>query len=335
MSVSPTPRQEGQTAQAPSQAAGASSQAYDRIRPETIRLLHIATAASVAAAAILIAAKTVAWMMTGSVSVLSTLIDSLMDIAASIVNLIAVRNALRPADTEHRFGHGKAEPLAGLGQAAFVAGSSLFLMIEAVDRLVTPAPVTRQGVGIAVMVFSIVVTVALVSFQSYVVRRTNSLAITADSLHYKGDVMIHASVIVSLLISADLGISYLDPLFGIGIALYVLWNAWAIMEKALHELMDRELDQADRDRIIAIARAHKEVRDIHDLRTRSAGPRSFIQFHLELDKNISLLRAHEISDEVEAKVRAAFPGAGVIIHEDPEGVMEHRATFDGEGEPSH
>ncbi len=335
MSMSPTPREEARPSQAPSQVAGASSGTYERIRPETIRLLHVATAASVAAAAILIAAKTVAWIMTGSVSVLSTLINSLMDIAASIVNLIAVRNALRPADAEHRFGHGKAESLAGLGQAAFVAGSSLFLMIEAVDRLVTPAPIARQGIGIAVMVFSIVVTVALVSFQSYVVRRTKSLAITADSLHYKGDVLIHASVIVSLLISANLGINYLDPLFGISIALYVLWNAWAIMEKALQELMDRELDQADRDRIIAIARAHKEVRDIHDLRTRSAGPRSFIQFHLELDKNISLLRAHEISDEVEAKVRAAFPGAGVIIHEDPEGVMEHRATFEGEGEHSH
>lgn len=335
MTASPTPRDESaRPTETKPEATGASSQSYDTIRPETIRLLRIATVASIVAAAVLIAAKAVAWGITGSVSVLSTLIDSLMDIAASFVNFIAVRNALRPADTEHRFGHGKAEPLAGLGQAAFVGGSSLFLMIEALDRLVSPAPITQQGVGIAVMAFAIVVTVALVSFQSYVVRRTKSLAISADSLHYKGDVLIHASVIVSLLISVYFGINYLDPLFGIGIALYVLWNAWLILQKALHELMDRELDQADRDRIIAIARAHKEVRDIHDLRTRSAGPRSFIQFHLELDKNISLVRAHEISDEVEAKVRAAFPGAGVIIHEDPEGIMEHRATFEGEMPPS-
>ncbi len=310
--------------------APAAGRSYDQIKPETARLLRFATLASVFTAVLLIGAKSVAWGMTGSVSVLSTLIDSLMDVGASLVNAIAVRNALKPADTEHRFGHGKAEPLAGLGQAAFVAGSSLFLVIEAVDRVITPAPITRQGFGIAVMVFSIVATIVLVMFQSYVIRRTKSLAISADSLHYKGDVLIHGSVIVSLLLSANLNITYLDPLFGVGIALYLLWNARSIAMNALHELMDRELGEEDRERVVTIAMAHPEVRDIHDLRTRSAGPRSFIQFHLELDKNISLLRAHEISDDVEAKVRAAFPGSGVIIHQDPEGIMEHRASFDGE-----
>lgn len=313
-----------------SPTAPAAGRSYDQIKPETARLLRFATLASVFTAVLLIGAKSVAWGMTGSVSVLSTLIDSLMDVGASLVNAIAVRNALKPADTEHRFGHGKAEPLAGLGQAAFVAGSSLFLVIEAVDRVITPAPITRQGFGIAVMVFSIVATIVLVMFQSYVIRRTQSLAISADSLHYKGDVLIHGSVIVSLLLSANLNITYLDPLFGVGIALYLLWNARSIAMNALHELMDRELGEEDRERVVTIAMAHPEVRDIHDLRTRSAGPRSFIQFHLELDKNISLLRAHEISDDVEAKVRAAFPGSGVIIHQDPEGIMEHRASFDGE-----
>jgi ferrous-iron efflux pump FieF len=253
-----------------------------------------------------------------------------MDVGASLVNVFAVRNALKPADLEHRFGHGKAEPLAGLGQAAFVAGSSLFLVIEAVDRMITPAAISRHGFGIAVMAFSIVATVGLVAFQSYVIRRTKSLAISADSLHYKGDVLIHGSVIVSLLLNVYFGVGYLDPLFGVAIALYLLWNARNIAVNALHELMDRELGQEDRERVVAIAMAHPEVRDIHDLRTRSAGPRSFIQFHLELDKDISLRRAHEISDDVEAKVRAAFPGSGVIIHQDPEGVMEHRASFDGE-----
>lgn len=305
---------------------------YDQVKPETARLLRIATIASVAVAVGLIAAKGLAWAATGSVSVLSTLIDSLMDAGASLINVFAVRNALRPADSEHRFGHGKSEPLAGLGQSAFVAGSSLFLVIEAVDRVITPAAITRHELGIGVMVFSIVATIALVTFQSYVVRRTNSLAISADSLHYKGDVLIHGSVIVSLLISANFGIGYLDPLFGIGIAGYLMWNAWTIARHALSELMDRELDQADRDRVVAIVMAHPEVKDIHDLRTRAAGPRSFIQFHLELDKNISLIRAHEISDAVEAKVRAAFPGSGVIIHQDPEGIMEHRAVFDGDGQ---
>lgn len=305
---------------------------YDQIRPETARLLRIATIASVSTAATLIAAKGVAWAITGSVSVLSTLIDSLMDAGASLINLIAVRNALRPADTEHRFGHGKAEPLAGLGQAAFVAGSSLFLMIEAVDRLINPAPISNQIVGIGVMVFSIVATLGLVAFQTHVVKRTQSLAISADSLHYKGDLLIHGSVIVSLVLSAYFGLSVLDPFFGMGIAAYLLYSAWLIVTRALDELMDKELGPEDRDKVLAIARAHPEVRDVHDLRTRSSGPRSFIQFHLELAKNISLLRAHEISDDVEAKVRAAFPGSGVIIHQDPEGIMEHRAVFD---RPAH
>ncbi len=305
-------------------------QGTEHVAPETARLLRIATVASVTAACILIVAKGTAWALTGSVSVLSTLIDSLMDAGASVVNLIAVRNALKPADREHRFGHGKAEPLAALAQAAFVTGSSLFLVIEASNRIVNPIPIVRHEIGIGVMIFAILVTLALVSYQTYVVRRTKSLAIGADSLHYKGDVLIHSSVIVSLLASAYFGIGFLDPLFGICIALYLLWNAWKIVAGALDELMDRELGEEDRARIVAIARAHEEVRDIHDLRTRSAGPRSFIQFHLELDSNISLIRAHEISDEVEAEVRAAFPGAGVIIHQDPEGIMERRATFVGE-----
>ncbi len=328
MSASSTPTPPAGPPRSPSGTAGGRS--YDQVKPEVARLLTIATVASVVVAGILIAAKATAWVMTGSVSVLSTLIDSLMDIGASLVNVFAVRNALKPADIEHRFGHGKAEPLAGLGQAAFVGGSSLFLVIEAVDRVMTPAPITRHGIGIGVMLFAIVATIALVSFQSHVVRRTKSLAISADSLHYKGDVLIHGSVIVSLLLSANLGVGFLDPLFGIGIAAYLLWNAVVIARNALHELMDRELGQEERERVIAIAMAHPEVKDIHDLRTRAAGPRSFIQFHLELDKNISLLRAHEISDDVEAKVRAAFPGSGVIIHQDPEGIMEHRAVFEGE-----
>lgn len=326
---SPSPKSPSPGSSRPGSPASA-ARTYDQVKPEVARLLRVATLASVGIACTLIAAKASAWAMTGSVSVLSTLIDSLMDAGASLVNVFAVRNAIKPADSEHRFGHGKAEPLAGLGQAAFVAGSSLFLVIEAVDRVISPTTITRHGVGIGVMVFAIIATLALVSFQSYVIRRTKSLAISADSLHYRGDVLIHGSVIVSLLVSANFGVNYLDPIFGIGIAVYLLWNAGSIARNALHELMDRELGAEERDRVIAIAMQNPEVKDIHDLRTRSAGPRSFIQFHLELDKNISLLRAHEISDDVEAKVRAAFPGSGVIIHQDPEGIMEHRAVFDGD-----
>lgn len=303
---------------------------HDQVSPETARLLKIATFASVSVAVLLVAAKAVGWFMTDAVSVLSALIDSLMDVAASLVNLVAVRRALRPADTQHRFGHGKAEPLAALAQAAFIAGSSLYLVIEVVGRLIGPKPVSHETLGIAIMVFSIAVTLALVAFQSYVVRRTNSVAITADSLHYKGDVLIHAAVILSLVLSTNAGLNIADPLIGIAIAAYLFWNVGHILRASLDSLMDRELEQDERARIIEIALSHPEVCDIHDLRTRQSGPRAFIQFHLELHKDISLLHAHEISDEVEAEVRAAFPGSGVIIHQDPEGIIEHKATFIGE-----
>jgi ferrous-iron efflux pump FieF len=297
-----------------------------------VRLLRLATHASVATAAILIAAKAAAWLMTGSVSLLTTLIESLMDLAASIINLFAVRHALQPADTHYRFGYGKAEPLAGLGQAAFIAGSAVFLIIEAIDRLITPKPVTNEAVGIGVMLLSMVVTFSLIRFQSYVVRQTKSLAINADSLHYKGDFLVHGSVIVSLLLSATFDWQISDPIFGIAIALFILINAKTIATESLSILMDRELEESERRRIRSIVLSNPDVVDIHDLRTRSSGPRVFIQFHLELAPDISLTRAHEISDAVEAKLRAAFPNAGVIIHQDPEGVMERRAVFAGERE---
>jgi len=299
-----------------------------------VHLLRLATRASVATAAILIAAKAAAWLMTGSVSLLTTLIDALMDFAASILNLFAVRHALQPADSSYRFGYGKAEPLAGLGQAAFVAGSAVFLIIEAIDRLITPKPVTNEAIGIGVMLFSMVVTFFLIRFQKHVVRQTKSLAVNADSLHYRGDFLIHGGVIASLLLSATLSWHLLDPIFGIVIAVYILFNAKTIAQESLHILMDRELDESERRRIRAIVLANPDVIDIHDLRTRSSGARVFIQFHLELAPSISLVRAHEISDAVEAKLRAAFPGAGVIIHQDPEGVMERRAVFAGEREDS-
>ncbi len=304
---------------------------HDQISPRTARLLRTATFLSVSVAVLLVAAKAVGWFKTDSVSVLSALMDSLMDSAASLVNLVAVRRALRPADTQHRFGHGKAEPLAALAQAAFIAGSSIYLVVEVIGRFFEPRPVANELLGMGIMVFSIVLTLGLVAFQSYVVRQTGSVAITADSLHYKGDILIHGSVILSLFLSTSGGLGIADPLIGLAIAAYLLWSVWQILRTSLDSLMDRELDQEERARIIEIALSHPEVCDIHDLRTRQAGPRAFIQFHLDLPKDISLLRAHEISDEVEAEVRAAFPGGGVIIHQDPEGIIEHKATFVGEG----
>ncbi len=290
--------------------------------------MRLATYASVSVAVVLIVAKFAAWLATDSVSLLSTLIDSLLDAGASLINLYAVRQALQPADREHRFGHGKAEPLAGLAQAAFICGSAAFLLIEAGKRFIQPRVLDNTEIGIAVMVFSIALTVALVLFQRHVVRQTGSVAISADSVHYRMDVLVNASVIVSLILVTEMGWRWADPLFATAIAGYIVWGAAVIGRQALNLLMDRELPDAERQRIRQIVLAHPGVRDMHDLRTRSSGLQLFIQLHLEMDGSITLNQAHEISDQVEAEIERAYPMAEVIIHEDPEGVDEKRTTFD-------
>jgi ferrous-iron efflux pump FieF len=295
--------------------------------PQADRLRRRATYASVAVALLLIAVKFAAWLETGSVALLSSVIDSLLDAAASIVNLLAVRHAMAPADREHRFGHGKAEPLAVLGQSAFITGSALLLLAEAARRLIRPAPVTNPPAGIAVMVFSIVVTVALVLYQRHVVRRTGSIAITADELHYRGDVILNGSVIAALVLSGLFGLRILDPLFGASIGIWIIWSAVRLARLSLIQLMDQELPDDEREKIREIAQSHPEVAAAHDLRTRVAGPTAFIQLHIEMDGEMSLIRAHEISDEVEASLRSAYPNAEIIIHQDPEGVEEPRANF--------
>jgi ferrous-iron efflux pump FieF len=278
-----------------------------------------ATYASVAAALLLIAAKLGAWFLTDSVAVLSTLVDSMLDAAASVLTLFAVHHAVQPADEDHRFGHGKAEALASLGQAAFVAGSGVLLLIEAVRRVIEPRPIGYEAVGIAVMAFSIVVTLALVLYQRRIIRQTDSLAVQGDQLHYAGDLLINGSVIVALALHWIWGLRAFDSLFAAGIVAYLLWNAYRIAQMALDQLMDRELADEDRERILGIARAHPETRAVHDLRTRRSGLDTFIQFHLELDPDIRLMRAHAIADAVEAEILAAFPNAEVIIHQDPAG----------------
>lgn len=290
------------------------------------RLRLRASYASIVAALVLIGAKLAAWIGTGSVALLSSLIDSLVDLAASLLNLFAVRHAMVPADREHRFGHGKAEPLAALGQSAFLCGSALLLMAEAIRRLVSPAPIEHVPAGIGVMVFSIVLTVPLVAYQRRVVQRTGSLAIGADELHYRGDVILNLSVIATLVIGNVFSAPLVDPLFGGLIGLWIIYSAVRIARLSLTQLMDRELPDDERARVRAIAERHPEVCAVHDIRTRAAGPTAFIQLHLEMDGGLSLLRAHQISDTVEAELQQAFPHAEIIIHEDPAGIDE-RVTF--------
>jgi ferrous-iron efflux pump FieF len=295
--------------------------------PAANRLRRLATYASVSVAGVLITVKFVTWLETGSVSLLGSLVDSLLDAAASLINLVAVRHAMSPADREHRFGHGKAEPLAVLGQSAFITGSAMLLLAEAVRRLITPLPVDNPPVGIAVMIFSIVVTIGLVLFQRHVVRRTGSIAISADELHYRSDIILNLGVIIALVSSSALDFPILDPLFGAAIGVWIVYSAVRLARLSLFQLMDHELPDDEREQIREIAQSHPDVIAAHDLRTRVAGPTSFIQVHIEMDGSLSLLRAHEISDEVEAKLRAAYPNAEVIIHQDPEGIEEPRSSF--------
>jgi ferrous-iron efflux pump FieF len=309
------------------ETAGTGSAELRAMAPEAARLMRQATYASVSVAGVLIAAKMAAWLATDSVSMLSTLLDSVLDAAASMVNLVAVRHALVPADREHRFGHGKAEPLAALGQSAFVAGSAVLLIVEVARRLWRPHPIENGDIGIVVMLGSIVVTAGLVMFQRHVVRKTGSLAISADRLHYVGDVLVNGGVLLALVLTGLTGWTLIDPIFGAVIAVYILHTAWRIARSSLDMLMDRELPDEDRKRIRALATSHPNVKALHELRTRASGPAIFIQFHLEMDGAMSLYEAHRVADQVEEQVLAAFPGAEIIIHQDPSGVLERRKTF--------
>ncbi|WP_421708845.1 cation diffusion facilitator family transporter [Algihabitans sp.] len=291
------------------------------------RLMKLATYASVATASVLIVVKLGAWWLTDSVSLLSSLVDSLLDAAASLVMLLAVRQALVPADQNHRFGHGKAEPLAALLQSGLIAGSALLLAFEAGHRLIQPQAVQHGTVGIAVMIFSIAVTFALVRFQRYVVMRTGSSAIAADSLHYVSDLLMNAAVILALVLASELGLLRADPLIGFGVVCYILYSAFRIGRDALAMLMDRELPAEERERILQIVRAYDEVLGVHDLKTRTSGPRTFIQLHLELDGGMTLYRAHAIAEAVEAELQTAFPDAEVIIHQDPHVLAEETPQY--------
>jgi len=237
------------------------------------RLMRMATYASTSVAISLIIIKLVAWFMTGSVSILATLMDSCLDALASILNLFAVHHALAPADKEHRFGHGKAEALSGLGQATFITGSALFLVLEAASHLLNPEPITAMSTGIWVMVISIVATMGLLMFQKHVIKQTDSTAIKADHMHYKTDLVVNIGVVVALLLTFY-GWPGFDPLFAIAIAAFILYSAWEIAKESLDLLMDRELPDEETSNIESIVKSHQDTHGMHDLRTRNTGTTS-------------------------------------------------------------
>ena len=279
-------------------------------------LLPLATYASVATAILLVGLKTWAWLASGSVSLLASLVDSLTDSLASIVNLFAVRLALRPADDNHPFGHGKAESLSALAQSAFIGGSAVFLLLNAVERLLHPQPLQQTTLGIAVMLVSLLLTLALVLFQRGVLRRAQSQAVSADSLHYVTDFASNIVVLVALVLAAW-GWQRADAVLALLLGGWIFWSAAKIAIEAVNTLMDKALPPADVARIEAAALAVPGVLGIHDLRTRLSGARHFVQMHIDLDARLNIVEAHDIAVAVAAQIRALFEEAEVIVHQDP------------------
>lgn len=282
-----------------------------------------ASRASVAVAITLLVMKLYAWFLTGSMGVLAALVDSLLDLCASLVNMFAVRYALAPPDDEHRFGHGKAEALAGLGQSTFIASSAIFLIIYTIERIVHPEIIESVEVGTWVILASIIITFFLVAFQRYVVKHTGSVAIKADSLHYASDLITNAGILLGLLLYYS-GWLYADPVIALLIGFYILKCAFEIGHESIQLLLDRELPEDEKQLIIDIATRNPEVIEIHDLRTRQSGRTKFIQFHLVVNGEFSLNKAHMMSDEVELELNKAFPGADILIHQDPHTVVQEQ-----------
>lgn len=278
--------------------------------------VKLAALCSTSVATLLLLVKIVAWWKTGAVSLLASVVDSLLDIAASLTNLLVIRYSLQPADEEHRFGHGKAESLAALAQSMFISGSAFFLLLQGGERLINPQPMTDPGLGMGVTVFALLVTLALLAFQRQVVRRTGSQAIKADMLHYQSDLLMNGAILLAIGLSWW-GIGMADALFAVGIGCYILISAVVMGYHAVQSLLDQALPEEERAQILARVRSTPGVRGVHQLRTRRAGPTRFIQLHLELDDNLPLVDAHRIADGVEHDLMALFPGADVIIHQDP------------------
>ncbi|MFM9851615.1 MAG: cation diffusion facilitator family transporter [Sphingomonadaceae bacterium] len=278
-----------------------------------------AALASVSMALFLLGLKIWATVETSSVSMLGSLADTGLDIIASLVTLYSVRLAAQPADHDHRYGHGKAEALAALFQTGIIVGSAIAIAWRGLSRIGVDATPEHPDLGIGVSIIAIIMTFILITYQRYVVRVTGSVAIHADHVHYSSDIALNASVIAALVLDSLLNVRGADPLFGVGIALWLIWHAREIATSAIDQLMDKEWPPEKRARFLAVAESHPELKGIHDLRTRTSGAHDFVQFHVWVDPDMSVRDAHRVMDEVEAQLMAEFPGTEVLIHPDPEG----------------
>lgn len=279
-------------------------------------LVKQASRISVVTAVVLFMVKLSVWLLSGSVSILATLMDSLLDAFASAVTLIAVSIAIKPADNDHHFGHGKAEQLAALAQSAFITGSGLFLILHAIDSIRADEPIEHSQLALIVMGFSMVLTVLLLVYQNYVIRMTGSMAIKSDAMHYRMDLLANVGVIVALIV-APAGFPLADPLIGIAIALYIIVSTGQLARQAIQMLMDRSMDEESENVIRELALSTNAVFGIHNLRTRMSGVTPVIQFDLDLDGTLSLEQAHTIGSQVKHRILEQMPGADITIHFDP------------------
>lgn len=272
---------------------------------------------SVSISIILVVIKAYAWVETGSVSVLTSLLDSGLDVMISALNLAAVIYAAKPADDDHSFGHNAIEDIVGLVQATFIGTSGIVVVFQALTRFADPQPIQHSETGIIIIGISIALALVIVIYQTIVARRTGSVVLKAELLHYASDLLLNAAIIVSLFLAAMPQYSFVDPLLGILIAMYIMRGAWEIGSRAFNNLMDRELEDGVRDELQQIIQKHKGIVDFHDFKTRRSGSRVFVQCHIEIDEKISFLQAHEITDKLESKLLKVLPQAEIILHQDP------------------
>lgn len=283
-------------------------------------LIRAASYLSVIFAIIIMIIKAYAWIMTESQSILASLIDSLLDISSSVINLIAIRISLLPPDDNHRFGHEKFQDLAIFSQSMFFFASCLFILFSSFKALISRDAVVNEQIGINIIYVCIVLTFILVCFQSYVIKKTRSKIIEADKLHYFSDFITNITVVISIYLSGKFW--YLDALVGIGIALYIMYGSYRLLRLAIRNLADEEFPQKDKDMVLKIVSESVDVKGIHELKTRYAAHKPFIQFHLELDGSITLNKSHEIADEIMSRLLKNFPDAEITIHQDPVGLEQ-------------
>lgn len=280
---------------------------------------HQITRLSVGVAVVLIALKAFALGASGSVSILSSLTDSALDLTASLTTFYAVRWAARPGDHTHRFGHGKGEAMAGLVQAGLIFASAVFIGWEALARMFDPRPVTGGIWAVGVVVISMALTAGLVWLQTRSLKARGSMAIQADRAHYAADLAAGAVVLIGVVSGAFLSAPGLDAAAGLVVAVWLFWGAIGLLKGAGGQLLDREASDADRVALTNAVLADTRVGGVHQLRTRLSGTRLIAQMHIDLDRGLSFEAAHDIVVEAEKRVQAAFPEADVLIHADPRG----------------